>query len=149
MNKKIIIIIAIVLIILLAVGIYFGIRINTTNKYEAADIYTVKGEEITSVKAAIGEIDLKKYSYSKGNTETLVLTFKDSNKEENATKYIQYLKDNGNYIEMRTEDTNKQQLAKSAENSEDLVTVETDIIDDGFEVIIIVGPGTIQLDAIE
>ena len=50
---------------------------------------------------------------------------------------------------MRTEDTNKQQLAKSAENSEDLVTVETDIIDDGFEVIIIVGPGTIQLDAIE
>lgn len=149
MNKKIIIIIAIVLIILLAVGIYFGIRINTTNKYEAADIYTVKGEEITSVKAAIGEIDLKKYSYSKGDTETLVLTFKDSNKEENATKYIQYLKDNGNYIEMRTEDTNKQQLAKSAENSEDLVTVETDIIDDGFEVIIIVGPGTIQLDAIE
>ena len=77
MNKKIIIIIAIVLIILLAVGIYFGIRINTTNKYEAADIYTVKGEEITSVKAAIGEIDLKKYSYSKGDTETLVLTFKD------------------------------------------------------------------------
>lgn len=149
MNKKIIIIIAIVLIILLAVGIYFGIRINTTNKYEAADTYTVKGEEITSVKAAIGEIDLKKYSYSKGDTETLVLTFKDSNKEENATKYIQYLKDNGNYIEMRTEDTNKQQLAKSAENSEDLVTVETDIIDDGFEVIIIVGPGTIQLDAIE
>ena len=117
--------------------------------YKRQDIYTVKGEEITSVKAAIGEIDLKKYSYSKGDTETLVLTFKDSNKEENATKYIQYLKDNGNYIEMRTEDTNKQQLAKSAENSEDLVTVETDIIDDGFEVIIIVGPGTIQLDAIE
>lgn len=149
MNKKVIIIISIILVIILAIGIYCGIKINKTKKYETTDTYTVKGEEITSVKSAIGEIKVKKYSHSKDNTETLTLTFEDQNKEEDATKYIQYLKENGTYIEMRLEDPNKKQLAKSAENSGDLVTVETEITEKGFKVTIIVGPGTIMLDEIE
>ena len=77
MNKRLMIIIVVILVILLGIGIYFGVRSNNANKYKTADVYTVKGEEIASVKAAIGEKKVKKYSYDKEDTETLELTFED------------------------------------------------------------------------
>lgn len=149
MKKKLIIIISILVAILLGIGIYFGIKTINLKKYRVADTYTVKGEEITSVKAVLGEKELKKYSYEKENTETLVLTFVDSDKEQSAKKYIEHLKDNGNYIEMKTEDKNKNQIAKSGKNSKDLVTVESECTEDGFTVTIMVGPGAIKLDSVE
>lgn len=149
MKKKLTIIISILVIILLGVGIYFGVRASRIKKYRVADTYTVKGEEIISVKAVLGEKEIKKYSYEKDNTETLVLTFVDSNKEQSAKEYIEYLADNEKYIKMRTEDSNKYQIAKSADDSNDLVTVETECIEDGFTVTIMVGPGAIKLDFIE
>lgn len=149
MNKRLMIIIVVILVILLGIGIYFGVRSNNVNKYKTADVYTVKGEEIASVKAAIGEKKVKKYSHDKEDTETLELTFEDSDNKQSAAKYIDYLKNNGNYIEMRVDNNSKKQIAKSADNSDDLVTVEVELIDNGFKVIIVVGPGTIQLDSIE
>ena len=99
MKKKIIIICSVVAILLIAVGIYFLVRANNLKKYSNADTYKLNGEEITSVKAAIGEKKLVKYS---SKSDTLELTFEDTEKEKSTEEYIQYLLDNGNYIVMGT-----------------------------------------------
>ncbi len=56
---------------------------------------------------------------------------------------MDYLKDNGNYIEMNMSDSNKRQIANP---SEQLITVETEIIDGGFVLTIEVGPGSIKVN---
>lgn len=149
MKKKIITIVVILLIIIIGIGTYFIIKANNLEKYRKADKYIIKGEEIASVKTVLPELNLKKYTYEKENTETLTLYFEDTNKEESTKKYMDYLFDNGNYINMRLDETNKRQIARSSENSSDLVTVETEYTEDGFLVRIVVGPGTVKLDPIE
>lgn len=147
MKKKIIIICSVIVaVLLIAIGIYFVIRTNNLNNYKNAETYKLNGEEITSVKAAIGERKLIKYSKK---ADTLELTFEDSDKEKSAEDYIQYLLDNGNYIRANIEDKNKKQISKSAENSNDIVIVETELQDNGFKVILQVGEGQIIVDPIE
>lgn len=146
MKKNIIVICSIVAIIIVCIIAYFLIRTNNIKKYTQTDIYEVNNEEIISVKNAIGEKEILKYSKAK---ETLELTFKDEEKEESAKKYIQYLLDNGNYIKANLEDQSKQQISRSASNSSDIVIVETQIIEEGFKVTIQVGPGQIHIDPIE
>ena len=80
------------------------------------------------------------------NNDILKLTFIDANKEDTVKKYMDYLKDNGNYIEMLIDDKNKRQLASP---SEELITVETEITDDGFIVTIEVGAGSIKINSQE
>lgn len=146
MKKKIIIICSIILLIIIGVITYFTIKSNNIKKYENAEKYIINDEEIESVKNVLGKKEIQKYSKDK---ETLELTFKDENKEKSAEEYIQYLLNNGNYIKANLEDKNKQQISKSAENSSNIVIVETEIIENGFKVIIQVGPGQIHIDPIE
>ena len=146
MKKKIIIICSVVSILLIAVGIYFLVRANNLKKYSNADTYKLNGEEITSVKAAIGEKKLVKYS---SKSDTLELTFEDTEKEKSTEEYIQYLLDNGNYIKANIEDKNKKQISRSAENSNNIVIVETEYTEKGFKVILQVGEGHIIVDPIE
>ena len=146
-NKKVIIIIvAIAVIAVLAGCISLLITTNRIKQYTKADEYIVGGEKIPSVKSAVGEKKIKKYSHSKTNIDTLKLTFIDSNKEETVKTYIESLKDNGNYIEMMMDDKNKRQLACPAD---ELITVETELTDDGFTVTIEVGAGSIKINSQE
>jgi uncharacterized membrane protein len=146
MKKKIIIICSIILIILISVIAYFTIRTNNIKKYTNTEKYEINNEEIISVKKAIGEKEILKYSKTK---ESLELIFKDTNKEKTVGEYIQYLVDNGNYIKANMEDKNKKQISRSANNSNNIVIVETQIIDEGFKLTIQVGPGQIHIDPIE
>lgn len=146
MKKKIIIICSVIAIILIAIGIYFAVRANNLKKYKNADKYSLNGEEIISVKAAIGEKKVVKYSKK---SEKLELTFEDSEKEKSAEDYIQYLLDNGNYIRANLEDKNKKQISRSADNSNNIVVVETEYTENGFKVILQVGEGHIVVDPIE
>ncbi len=143
-NKKVIIVVvAIIAIILVALAISFGIKKYNQNKYTKADEYELGNEKITSIKTVVGEKKIKKYSHSKSNIETLKLTFEDTDSEATVKKYMDYLKDNGNYIEMNMSDSNKRQIANP---SEQLITVETEIIDGGFVLTIEVGPGSIKVN---
>ena len=74
------------------------------------------------------------------------LHFVDSNKEETIKKYMDSLKDNGNYIEMTMDNKNKRQLASP---SKELITVETEITSDGFILTIEVGAGSIKINSQE
>lgn len=146
-NKKlIIIIVAIIVIAILAGCISLIVKTSKISKYTKADEYTVGGEKIPSVKSAVDEKKIKKYSHSKTNIDTLKLTFVDSNKEETVKKYMDSLKDNGNYIEMMIDDKNKRQLASPAD---ELITVETEITDEGFILTIEVGAGSIKINSQE
>lgn len=146
-NKKILIVIAtIAIIVILAECINIVVRKSKINKYTKADEYVVSGEKIPSVKSAVGEKKIKKYSHSTMNNDILKLTFIDANKEDTVKKYMDYLKDNGNYIEMLIDDKNKRQIASP---SEELITVETEITDDGFIVTIEVGAGSIKINSQE
>lgn len=146
MKKKIIIICSIILLIIVGVIIYFAVKSNNIEKYENADKYIINDEEITSVKTVLGKKEIQKYSR---DSETLELTFKDENKEKSAEEYIKYLLNNGNYIKANLQDKNKQQISKSANNSSNVVIVETELTEEGFKVIIQVGPGQIHIDPIE
>lgn len=142
-NKKVIIVVvSIIAIILVALAISFGIKKYNINKYTKADEYEVGNEKIASVKTAVGEKKITKYSHSKSNIETIKLTFADSDSQNTVKQYIEYLKDNGNYIEMNLSDSNKRQIANPADQ---LITVETEIIDGGFILTIEVGPGSIKV----
>ena len=57
--------------------------------------------------------------------------------------------DNGNYIKANIEDKNKKQISSSAENSNNIVIVETEYTEKGFKVILQVGEGHIIVDPIE
>ena len=143
-NKKIItIIIAILGIILLGLCIYFGVKTSKIKKYTTADEYEVGGEKIESIKAVVGEKKIKSYKHEKTNIDTLKLHFVDSNKEETIKKYMDSLKDNGNYIEMNMSESNKRKIANP---SKELITVETEIIEGGFILTIEVGPGSIKVN---
>ncbi len=146
MKKKIIIICSIILLIIVGVIIYFAVKSNNIEKYENADKYIINDEEIISVKTVLGKKEIQKYSR---DSETLELTFKDENKEKSAEEYIKYLLNNGNYIKANLQDKNKQQISKSANNSSNVVIVETELTEEGFKVIIQVGPGQIHIDPIE
>ena len=88
-NKKVIIIIAAIAVIAVLAGcISLLIRTNKIKQYTKADEYIVGGEKIPSVKSAVGEKKIKKYSHSKTNIDTLKLTFVDSNKEETVKTYM-------------------------------------------------------------
>ena len=56
---------------------------------------------------------------------------------------MNYLKDNGNYIEMNMSESNKRKIANP---SKELITVETEIIEEGFILTIEVGPGSIKVN---
>ena len=143
-NKKVIIVIAAIAIIAVLIGcISLIVRAIKINQYTKADAYIVGGESITSVKSAVGEKKIKKYSHGKTNIDTLKLTFIDANKEETVKEYMDSLKDNGNYIEMIMDDKNKRQLASP---SDELITVETEITDEGFILTIEVGAGSIKIN---
>ena len=140
-NKKVIIIIAAIAVIAVLAGcISLLIRTNKIKQYTKADEYIVGGEKIPSVKSAVGEKKIKKYSHSKTNIDTLKLTF------ETVKTYMDSLKDNGNYIEMMMDDKNKRQLASPAD---ELITVETELTEDGFTVTIEVGAGSIKINSQE
>ena len=145
-SKKKIILVIIVLAILISVGTYFGIRTININKYTKANEYEVKEAKIPSVKTVLGEKKVKKYSYKKNTTEILELEFEDSNKEQSAKEYLDYIKDNGNYIEMNTENNNTRQIASPGA---DIITVQTELTEIGFKVIIEVGPGEMKMDYTE
>lgn len=146
MKKKIIIACAIVLVVVIAVSVYFIVQMSNLKKYRNADTYKLNGEEIISIKTAIGDRKLTKFTASK---EVLELYFEDSNKEKSVEDYIEYLMDNGNYIKANLEDSNKKQISRSAENSTNIVIVETEYTDEGFKLTIQVGPGQIKVDPIE
>lgn len=146
-NKKIAItIIIIIAALIIAVGVFFAIRLANINKYTVADEYEVKGVKIASVKSVLGEKKVKKYSYKKNTTEILELEFEDENKEQSAKEYLDYIKDNGNYIEMEVKEENKRQIASP---DVDITTVQTEITDNGFKVTIEVGPGTMKMNYTE
>ena len=67
-------------------------------------------------------------------------------KYETVKTYMDSLKDNGNYIEMMMDDKNKRQLASPAD---ELITVETELTEDGFTVTIEVGAGSIKINSQE
>jgi len=151
-NKKILIILLIVLIaVILVIGAFFITKTITKNKYKTADEYDVNGYKVTSVKAVLGEkniIDYSKKSYeNKGNkkTEELILEFEDSNKEESAEEYINYIKDSGNFIETGDTESGKREIS-SPEGDQMVLSIGTEITDNGFKVIITAGPATIQID---
>lgn len=146
MKKKIIIICSVVAIVLIAIATYFLIRTNNLKKYRNATVYKLNNEEIVSVKEVLGEKNLVNYSRK---SDRLELTFEDSNKEQSTEEYIQYLLDNGNFIRARLEDKNKKQISRSAENSNNIVVVETEYTEKGFKVILQVGAGQIIVDPLE
>ena len=146
-NKKIAItILVIISAVLISLGVFFAIRLRNINKYTVADEYEVKGVKITSVKSVLGEKKVKKYSYKKNTTEILELEFENTNKEQSAKEYLDYIKDNGNYIEMEVKEENKRQIASP---DVDITTVQTEITDEGFKVTIEVGPGKMKMNYTE
>ena len=82
MNKKVIILIVAILIAVLGISIYFGVRFSNISKYTKADTYTLGDKSIPSVKAVVGEKKIKSYKHSKSNIETIILEFEDSDKEQ-------------------------------------------------------------------
>lgn len=143
-SKKIIILIVIILIaVLIAIGIYFGIKTVKINKYTVADEYEVKDVKIASVKAIVGEKKITKHSYKRNTTEILTLTFEDPDKEQTVKKYMDAIKDSGNYIEMEMQDSNKRQIACP---DKELITVQTETTENGFILTIEVGPGSIKVN---
>lgn len=147
-NKKIaiILIIVVILAVLVSLGIYLAIRTSNINKYTIADEYEVKGVKIASVKSVLGEKKVTNYSYKKNTTEILELEFEDTDKEQSAKKYLDYIKDNGNYIEMEVKEENKRQIASP---DSDITTVQTEITEKGFKVTIEVGPGKMEMNYAE
>ena len=147
-NKKVVIVIAVLVIaIICGVAIRFGIQKMQKSKYTKADEYEVGGIEFPSIKKIVGEKEVIKYSHEKSNVEKLELTFKDPDKEITVDKYIETIKDGGNYIDMRTNNENKKQIASTTDTG--LITVQTETTSDGFILTIEVGEGSIKIDAIE
>ena len=107
------------------------------------DMYKVKSEKIASVKSVVGERKIKTYSKSNQGVQILKLTFIDNDSENTVKEYMNYLKDNGNYIEMNMSESNKRKIANP---SKELITVETEIIEGGFILTIEVGPGSIKVN---
>ena len=119
------------------------IRKYKINQYTKADEYEVKSEKIASVKSVVGERKIKTYSKSNQGVQILKLTFIDNDSENTVKEYMNYLKDNGNYIEMNMSESNKRKIANP---SKELITVETEIIEGGFILTIEVGPGSIKVN---
>ena len=146
-NKKIIALIVILVIAIICVIAFFGIKRIKKSQYTKADEYEVGGVKFASVNKIVGEKKVTKYVHEKSNIDKLELTFQDSDKENTVETYINYIKDNGNYIDMRTEEQNKRQIASTTDKG--LITVQTEITSDGFILTIEVGEGNIKIDPIE
>ena len=146
-NKKVIVVIAVIIIAIICVASYLGIRTIKRNKYTKANEYEVGGIEFPSINKAIGEKEVIKYSHEKSNVEKLELTFKDPDKDITVDKYMETIKDNGNYIDMRTSNENIKQIASTTDTG--LITIQTETTSDGFILTIEVGEGNIKIDPIE
>lgn len=146
MKKVVIGIICLIVVALICVGIYFGSNSLRVNKYSNIDTYDLKDEKIPSVAKVVGEGTLKKVSLSKGEVDTLTLTFEDPNAKASTEKYLAYLKEEGNYIDLDTNDANKKQIGESSKQNTDLVTIETELTEKGYILTIQVGQGQIKLN---
>ena len=146
-TKKIVIFIVILIIALIGSAIYLGVTSMKKSKYTKADEYSVGGVSFPSVKKVVEEKKVTKYHYEKTNYELLELTFKDSDNQNTVEKYIGYIKDNGNYIDEKTEDEKVRKIIGTAD--EGLITVETKLISDGFVLTIAVGEGNVQINPME
>ncbi len=147
MNKKIIILIVVILIALVGVLVYFGIKSANVNKYTNADKYVLGNKSIPSVKSVAGKKKIKSYKYSKSNIETLVLEFEDQEKEQTVNKYINKIKESGNFIESNGENSKIREISNV--EKENVFSVKTEITDEGFKLTIENGPGSIKIDPIE
>ena len=147
MNKKIIILIVVILIARVGVLVYFGIKSANVNKYTNADKYVLGNKSIPSVKSVAGKKKIKSYKYSKSNIETLVLEFEDQEKEQTVNKYINKIKESGNFIESNGENSKIREISNV--EKENVFSVKTEITDEGFKLTIENGPGSIKIDPIE
>jgi flagellar basal body-associated protein FliL len=147
MNKKVIILIVAILIAVLGISIYFGVRFSNISKYTKADTYTLGDKSIPSVKAVVGEKKIKSYKHSKSNIETLILEFEDSDKEQTVEKYMDEIKNSGNYIEANLENSKERELSSAEKGN--VISIKSEITDDGFRLTIENGPGSIKIDPIE
>ena len=78
--------------------------------------------------------------------ETLELVYEDSNAKASSEKYIEYLKENDNYLDTKAENDNIRRIAETSSNSDDLITVETELTENGYIVRIEVGKGFLGLE---
>jgi len=147
MNKKIIIFIAVILIALCGVLVYFGIRAININKYTNADTYVLGDKSIPSVKSVLGNKKIKSYKHSKSNIETLILEFEDPEKEQSVNKYIAQIKESGNFIESNEGNSKVREISNV--EKENVFSVKTEITDKGFKLTIENGPGSIKINPIE
>ena len=147
MNKKIIILIIAILVILTGVLAYFGIKSANISKYTNADTYVLGDKSIPSVKSVVGKKKIKSYKHSKNNIETLILEFEDSEKEQTVDKYINKIKESGNFIEGNGQNSKIREISNV--EKENVFSVKTEITDEGFKLIIENGPGSIKIDPIE
>ena len=143
MNKKIVIVVTIILIILISIAALFGYRAYKKSYYATTDEYVVKEQKFPSVKSVVGEKKIKSYSYTKEGSERLELYFEDADKEKTVEQYINKIKDSSFYTEVVKDNPNEREIARK---DGDLITVKTEITDDGFKLEIEVGDGYIQFN---
>lgn len=147
MKKVVIGIVIVVIAALIAVGVIFGGNYLRVNKYSNIEAYEIRSDSIPSVAKIVGTGTLKKATYTKDRTndyDTLTLTYEDSNAKESTSKYIEYLKENDNYLDVNTDNDNIKKITESSNNSEDVITVETELTEKGYILKIEVGKGYIM-----
>ncbi len=149
MKKKLIILITILVIIVVGIITFFVITGSSKNKYQNATEYSVGGENIPSVKTVLGDRKVIKSYHENGEVETLTLIFEDNDAEKSAKDYINYLLEEQSYLKMQTENDSIIEAAKNMENKDGLLTVDIELVDNGFKLIIKAGPGKIQVEPIE
>lgn len=149
MKKVVICLIVVVVIALVAVGVIFGRQRLLVNKYSNIEKYELRNDSIPSVAKVVGSGTLKKVTTKKDRTndiETLELVYEDSNAKASSEKYIEYLKENDNYLDTKAENDNIRRIAETSSNSDDLITVETELTENGYIVRIEVGKGFLGLE---
>ena len=149
MKKVVICLIVVIVIALVAVGVIFGRQRLLVNKYSNIEKYELRNDSIPSVAKVVGSGTLKKKKKKKDRTndiETLELVYEDSNAKASSEKYIEYLKENDNYLDTNAENDNIRRIAETSSNSDDLITVETELTENGYIVRIEVGKGFLGLE---
>ena len=147
MKKVVIGIVVVVLAALIAVCVIVGGNYLRVNKYSSAETYEMRSDSIPSVAKVVGTGKLKKATYTKDRAndyDTLTLTYEDSNAKESTAKYIEYLKENDNYLDVETTEQDTRKITESSVNSEDVITVETKLTENGYILKIEVGKGYIM-----
>lgn len=150
MKKVLIGILIVVVLALIAVGIILGRNYLLVKKYANIEEYEIRNEKIPSVAKIVGTGTLKKASYTKDKTndyDTLMLTYEDSNAKESTDKYLDYLKENDNYIDAIDPESKNENMRKIAETMGDnTITVEAELTEKGYILTIQVGKGYIKLN---